>query len=100
LLSFANQAAATRELGQLVAVVLPQVERMLGCSWAGVYLADNGSLVPIADEDNPSHAHRMPLPEGWARLVGGEMAAGHAGWEALFPRGGAGAMLAGGSARR
>jgi signal transduction histidine kinase len=86
LLSFANQAAATRELGQLVAVVLPQVERMLGCSWAGVYLADNGSLVPIADEDNPSHAHRMPLPEGWARLVGGEMAAGHAGWEALFPR--------------
>ena len=38
LLSLANEATATHELAQLVSLVLPEVERMLACSWAGIYL--------------------------------------------------------------
>jgi PAS domain S-box-containing protein len=85
LLSFANQAAATRELGELVAVVLPEVERMLAWSWAAVYLEDAGSLVPIADRKDTSQQDRVPLPDSWALVAGGEMAVGEAGWEPLFP---------------
>jgi signal transduction histidine kinase len=85
LLALANEAATTRELGQLVAVVLPEVERMLACSWAGVYLEDAGSLVRIADQNDISQQDRVPLPDSWALVVGGEMAVAEGGWEPLFP---------------
>jgi PAS domain-containing protein len=87
LLSLSNQAAATRELGQLVAVVLPEVERLLACSWAGVYLEEDGSLVRVADQGEEMQVQRVPLPESWTRLSGGEMAPARAGCEPLFPAG-------------
>jgi PAS domain S-box-containing protein len=87
LLSFANQAAATRELGQLVPVVLPEVERMLACSWAGVYLKDGSSLVRVADDEQATQPDRVALPEDWPLMARGEMAVGQAGWQPLFPEG-------------
>jgi PAS domain S-box-containing protein len=85
LLSLANEAATTRDLGRLVAVVLPEVARMLACSWAGVYLKDGDSLVRVDDTGEVSRAHRVPLPVNWSALTRGEAAVGDTGLEALFP---------------
>jgi PAS domain S-box-containing protein len=85
LLSLANEAATTRELGRLVAVVLPQVERMLACSWAAVHLKDGESLVRVDNDVKASQSHRTPIPSAWRAVTGSETAIGDADWGALFP---------------
>lgn len=87
LLSLANETAAAHELAQLVALVVPEVERMLACSWAGIYLKDGEALGRVDQEDDGSRADGVPLPEGWPALTGGETALGEAGLGALFPEG-------------
>ena len=86
LLSLANEATATHELAQLVSLVLPEVERMLACSWAGIYLKDAGALVRV-DSTSDSRADRVPLPQSWAALTAEEMVVGEGGLTALFPDG-------------
>ena len=83
LLSFANRAAATRELGQLVGVVLPEVERMLGCSWAGVYLRTGDGLVPV--DGDASHSQAVPLPVTWDAMSAEDALAGDESFGPLFP---------------
>ena len=85
LLLFAGQAAATRELGQLVAVVLPEVQRMLACSWAGVYLTDADCLVLV--DAGERRVRRVPLPESWSELIAADTVTGEGDLEALFPPG-------------
>ena len=87
LLSLANEATATHELAQLVSLVLPEVERMLACSWAGIYLQNGEALVPVDEEDDGSRADRVPLPETWPALTGEEIVVGVRDLRALFPDG-------------
>ena len=87
LLSLANEATATHELAQLVSLVLPEVERMLACSWAGIYLKNGEALVRVDEETNDSRVDRVPLPEAWPALIGEEMMVGEGGLTALFPDG-------------
>jgi hypothetical protein len=87
LLSLANQAAATRELSQLVAVVLPEVERMLACSWPGVYLADDGAPGARRQPRRCFGAAPCASSGELGLPVGGEMAVGQADLETLFPQG-------------
>jgi PAS domain S-box-containing protein len=86
LLSLANQAAVAHELAQLVALVIPEVERMLACSWTGIYLRDGEVLVPVDREAEGSRADGVPLPERWPALAGGETAVGEGGLRGLFPK--------------
>jgi len=85
LLSLANEAAAAHELGQLVALVLPEVERMLACSWTGIYLREGGALVRVGEEADASSGGGAPLPESWARLLAGELTVGEGDLRGLFP---------------
>ncbi len=73
LLSLANQAAAAHALAQLVALVIPEVERMLACSWTGIYLRDGGVLVPVDREAEGSRADGVPLPERWPAAAAGKV---------------------------
>jgi PAS domain S-box-containing protein len=85
LLSLANEAAAAHELGQLVAVVLPEVQRMLACSWSGIYLRGDKALVRVDEGADASPSYGVPLPENWAMLAGGEVTVGEGGLRGLFP---------------
>jgi hypothetical protein len=69
---------------QLVAVVLPEVERMLVCSWAGVYLKDASSLVRVADDEQATQPDRVALSRRLA-AVGDEQEG--VGADAACPRG-------------
>lgn len=84
LLSLANEATATHELAQLVSLVLPEVERMLACSWTGIYLEDDGALVRVGEETSDSRTDRVPLRDA---MTAEEMVVGEAGLNALFPDG-------------
>ena len=85
LLSLANEAAAAHERGQLVAVVLPEVQRMLACSWAGIYLREDEALVRVDVGADGSPSDGVPLPESWPVLAGGEVTVGEGSLRGLFP---------------
>ncbi len=85
LLSLANRAATTLEFDRLVAIVLPEAERVLACSWAGIYLRDGELLERVDGTTAVSAPRRIALPNEWSVLAAGEMLGGEGGWEPLFP---------------
>jgi PAS domain S-box-containing protein len=87
LLSLANQAATTHDLSELVAVVLPELERMLSYSWASVYLSERGALVRISGAPDAASAPSVPLPDSWNALVNGEIVDEDSDFRELFPSG-------------
>jgi PAS domain S-box-containing protein len=91
LLSLANRAAATLELEPLVAIVLPEVERVLASSWAAIYLKDGELLVRVGADHDPSVIRQAGLPANWHALAAGEELVDDAEFEPLFPTGGSGA---------
>ena len=69
LLALANQAATTLELERLIEVVIPEVERVTGSAWVGIYLVEGESLLPAGEA---SVAQPAELPERRDALAAGE----------------------------
>lgn len=86
LLALANQAATTLELERLIQVVLPEVERVTGSAWVGIYLVEGESLLPTGEASAAQPAEPVQLPERRDALAAGEPITGDAALATgLFP---------------